>query len=221
MKVAAPILALCLAWMLAIPAHCADRELTDDSDPNVPPGVELRSWAIEGRSFPIEGRSYQIEGRSYPIEGLGTGIEGRGTLVEGAAKEIEAAGVKISENENEITLELSSDVLFDFDKSNIKPEAAEALRKVAELLKQYPNQSISLSGHTDSKGSDSYNDKLSLRRAQSVRDHLVKRGGVTNRNLTSYGYGKKKPVVPNQKPDGSDDPDGRQRNRRVEIKISK
>ena len=78
-----------------------------------------------------------------------------------------------------------------------------------------------IDGYTDSKGSDPYNQGLSDRRAESVRNWFVTKEGLRDVNFATKGYGAKNPVAPNTKPDGSDDPDGRQKNRRVEITVKK
>jgi outer membrane protein OmpA-like peptidoglycan-associated protein len=115
-----------------------------------------------------------------------------------------------------IVVDLPADVLFDFDKAVLRPDATPALKKAAELLEGYPDAPVRIVGHTDAKGTDVYNDPLSLRRAQAVAAWLKAQG----RSATSVtGAGKRQPVAENAHPDGSDDPDGRQRNRRVEILI--
>jgi outer membrane protein OmpA-like peptidoglycan-associated protein len=78
---------------------------------------------------------------------------------------------------------------------------------------------VLIEGYTDSKGKDSYNLKLSDRRASSVKKWLVENAGADAGHIKTKGWGEAKPAVPNEKPDGSDDPDGRQQNRRVEITI--
>lgn len=83
-------------------------------------------------------------------------------------------------------------IYFDFDKSDLKPEAKKDLNGLIELLVLNPNVSIELSSHTDRKGSDEYNDKLSQRRADAVVEYLIK-GGIAKARLTSVGYGKQKP----------------------------
>lgn len=83
-------------------------------------------------------------------------------------------------------------IFFDFDKSDLKPEAKKDLNGLIELLVLNPNVSIELSSHTDRKGSDEYNDKLSQRRADDVVEYLIK-GGIAKARLTSVGYGKQKP----------------------------
>lgn len=116
-----------------------------------------------------------------------------------------------------IVVDLPADVLFDFDKATIRPDAEPALTRAAELLKSYPQAETTIGGHTDSKGDDAYNDALSLRRAKAVADRLQ---GLAGRALAAEGFGEKRPVAPNARPDGADDPDGRQKNRRVEIRIT-
>ena len=106
---------------------------------------------------------------------------------------------------------------FDFDKATIRPDAEPALTRAAELLKSYPQAQVSIGGHTDAKGDDAYNEGLSLRRARAVAARLQREAG---RTLGAEGFGERRPVAPNVKPDGSDDPDGRQKNRRVEIRIT-
>lgn len=129
-------------------------------------------------------------------------------------------GLEIQETETEIKVELSGDVLFDFDRWDIRPEAEPVLQKVADVIKQYPNASVLIVGYTDSKGSDSYNLKLSQKRAESVKGWLAKKGGIRG-DITTRGLGEANPVAPNENPDGSDNPEGRQKNRRVEITVKK
>lgn len=108
------------------------------------------------------------------------------------------------------------DILFDVDKATLKVQAREILSKVCGILQVAGNvvggYSLSIEGHTDSTGSDEHNQKLSERRAQSVRDYLVT-CGLQTAALTSKGFGETQPLVSN------DTTDGRQRNRRVEIVI--
>ena len=120
-------------------------------------------------------------------------------------------------SEGVIVIDLPADVLFDFDKATIRPDAEPALARAAELLKSYPRAQVSIGGHTDAKGDDAYNEGLSLRRARAVAARLQREAG---RTLGAEGFGERRPVASNVKPDGSDDPDGRQKNRRVEIRIT-
>jgi len=106
-----------------------------------------------------------------------------------------------------------SDVLFDFNKYMLKPGAREKMAKVSGILLAYPGLRIQLEGHTDSIGSDDYNQKLSEQRANAVRDYLVEQG-VPGETVTAVGFGKSQPVASN------DTAEGRQRNRRVDMVVS-
>ena len=129
--------------------------------------------------------------------------------------------LQVTETESEIRIELSGDVLFDFDKADLRAQAEPVLIGVADVLKQHPDAAVTIAGYTDAKGSDSYNLKLSERRAASVKDWLVANGGIRGGNLSTMGYGEANPVAPNSNLDGSDNPEGRQKNRRVEIAVRK
>jgi outer membrane protein OmpA-like peptidoglycan-associated protein len=127
----------------------------------------------------------------------------------------------VKENDTEVRVELAADVLFDFDKADLLPRAEETLTKAAEFITQRSHGGVvRIEGHTDGKGSDSYNQKLSARRAASVRQWFEGHG-LKETRFSTEGFGAKRPVAPNTHPDGSDDPEGRQKNRRVEIVIRK
>lgn len=106
-----------------------------------------------------------------------------------------------------------SDVLFDFNKYTLKPEAREKLAKVSGILLAYPDLKLQVEGYTDSIGSDEYNQKLSEERANGVRDYLVSQS-VSDANVTAAGYGKNNPVADNSTNSG------RAQNRRVELVVS-
>ena len=129
--------------------------------------------------------------------------------------------LQIKETPTEIHIELAADVLFDFDKAIIKPQAAATLKQAAAVIRDKAKGVVRIKGYTDSKGADSYNQKLSERRAIAVNTWLVKNEGLKNVRFEAHGFGAKKPVAPNTKPDGSDYPEGRQKNRRVEIILKK
>ncbi|MCS7162019.1 MAG: OmpA family protein [Bacteroidia bacterium] len=101
-------------------------------------------------------------------------------------------------------------VFFDFDKATLRPESEVELRKVAEILRQNPSWRIEVQGHTDSVGHPAYNQNLSQRRAEAVRQFLIDQG-IAARRITARGYGATRPIAPNTTEDG------RARNRRVEI----
>ena len=107
---------------------------------------------------------------------------------------------------------LAADVLFDFDKSVLKPEGKSKLDDLATKVKAINLEVVIAIGHTDSIGSDAYNQKLSVRRAESVKAYLVSKGVEPNRIYTE-GKGEKQPVASNKTKDG------RQKNRRVEIEV--
>jgi outer membrane protein OmpA-like peptidoglycan-associated protein len=129
--------------------------------------------------------------------------------------------LKVKETDTELRIELAADVLFDFDKADILPKAETVLGQVAEVLRQKAKSSVRIEGHTDGKGSPGYNQKLSLRRADAVKNWLMKQDGLKRIQFVTAGFGATRPVAPNSKPDGTDDPDGRQKNRRVELIIKK
>src|SRR3972149_1415755 len=129
--------------------------------------------------------------------------------------------LEVKETDLEIRIELAADVLFDFDKADIRTQAQPALKQVAAIIKEKTKGPVRVEGHTDSKGSDPYNQKLSDRRANSVKDWLIKKEGLKNVRFSTAGFGAKKPAVSNTKPDGSDDTAGRQKNRRVVIVAGK
>jgi len=107
---------------------------------------------------------------------------------------------------------LAADVLFDFDKSVLKPEGKNKLDDLASKVKAINLEVVIAIGHTDSIGSDAYNQKLSVRRAESVKAYLVSKGVEPNRIYTE-GKGEKQPVASNKTKEG------RQKNRRVEIEV--
>lgn len=111
---------------------------------------------------------------------------------------------------------VGADALFEFDKAILTPDAEETLNALLPLLAKAGKHPASIEGHTDAKGSDSYNQTLSEKRAQTVKDWLVAKGALPAATPIQ-GWGKRRPVAPNTRPDGSDDPAGRQKNRRVEV----
>jgi outer membrane protein OmpA-like peptidoglycan-associated protein len=119
----------------------------------------------------------------------------------------------------EIMLDLSGDILFEFGSAAIQAAAAEQLAKVAHLIRQRSVGEVHVIGHTDSKGSDESNEKLSQARAVSVMRWLNQKEGVPASVMLGRGMGSKKPVAHNTMPDGSDNPAGRAKNRRVEIRF--
>lgn len=106
------------------------------------------------------------------------------------------------------------DVLFDTEKSELRPEAREALAKLSGIVLNYPSLRLTIEGHTDSSGSAQFNHTLSELRANAVRNYLVDQGGLEASSLSAQGLGEKTPVGDNFTPEG------REKNRRVEIILS-
>ncbi len=179
--------------------------------------VALALWVGSGVGWaqtPV-GRSDQPAGKVLDITGQVLDIVGLTSDVKGI--DLGIPGSHVTVTPREIRIELPADILFDFDKADIRPSAADALKKAAALVRERAKGPVRIEGHTDSKGNSTYNQKLSERRAESVRIWLVEREGLSNVKFVIQGYGATHPKVANTKPDGSDDPDGRQTNRRVEI----
>lgn len=129
--------------------------------------------------------------------------------------------LQVHESSSEIRIEMSADVLFDFDKATLSAKAQDSLEQAASIIREKAKGQVRIDGHTDSKGDERYNLRLSERRASAVKMWFVQKAGLADSRFVTHGYGEQRPVVSNTKPDGSDDPDGRQKNRRVEIVFSK
>lgn len=112
-----------------------------------------------------------------------------------------------------IEIEFESKILFDFDKSNLQPAAKKSLDELVTILKKYPDTNIEIQGHTDNKGTDSYNEALSQKRANAVMIYLVDKGIASSR-LNPKAYGERYPKYSN------DTEEGRAQNRRVEFLIT-
>jgi len=141
------------------------------------------------------------------IKGITTGIQ----------SVLQDLGAKVTAHE--VKIELDADVLFDFDKYNLKPEATESLKKVSQVVQSYAQAPLLIEGHTDGMGTHAHNMKLSDDRAASVKHWLVQNAAVPENRITTRGWGETKPVAPNKNPNGTDNPAGRQKNRRVELTL--
>lgn len=125
---------------------------------------------------------------------------------------LENTGVSVTRNGENIILNLPGNITFEVDKSDVKPDFVEVLGSVALVLNEYKSTMIEVAGHTDSTGSESYNQLLSQQRAQSVSNVLM-RDGVAAVRIDTVGYGETRPVATNNTPQG------RQQNRRVELTL--
>jgi len=109
-------------------------------------------------------------------------------------------------------------IYYNYNKADIRDDAAKELDKLVQLLADNPEIRIELGSHTDSVDDNAYNMNLSQRRAESAVKYLVQHGIAPDR-LTAKGYGEEHPIARNTNPDGTDNPVGRQKNRRTEFKI--
>jgi outer membrane protein OmpA-like peptidoglycan-associated protein len=150
-----------------------------------------------------------LEGKVLDIEGVTLGLDAV----------LRDLGAQVTDRE--IHIELSADVLFDFDKAELRPDALASLREVAAVIAGNPGRPVLIEGHTDDKGTDAYNQALSERRAASVKSWLVGDGGIEAQRISTRGLGETRPKLPNEAPDGSDSRPNRQQNRRVEITIQR
>lgn len=147
------------------------------------------------------------------VGGVAGGLIGR--YMDKQAQDIqeEVKEAKVERTEEGIQITFDSAILFDVNKSDLKPETKNSLTKFSEILKKYPDTNLLIEGHTDSTGSDEYNLKLSRQRSQAVADFLSGLGVFPSR-FTVVGHGEARPIAKN------DTPEGRQLNRRVEISIT-
>jgi len=114
---------------------------------------------------------------------------------------------------------LTIHVNFAFDKSDLTKADVAELNKAIDFVRKHSGSKVELGGYTDSKGTEEYNQKLSERRAEAVKQYLIKEGAVNKARISARGYGESKPIAPNTTKDGKDNPAGRAENRRVEILI--
>ncbi|MEO2082776.1 MAG: OmpA family protein [Desulfurobacteriaceae bacterium] len=124
----------------------------------------------------------------------------------------ESKPVAVVKEANKVRVVLKDSVLFDFNSYKLKPEAKDIIRRIARTLKENPNTVIVVAGYTDSTGSFDYNVSLSEKRAEAVRNELIL-NGVNPTRIVVFGCGPKKPIAPNNTPEG------RSLNRRVEIMV--
>ncbi|HHN66623.1 MAG TPA: OmpA family protein [Thermopetrobacter sp.] len=163
--------------------------------------------------LPLTRQALPITAQMLPIERAVKPLKAKTDAVARAMQALKAQRTR----QGELKLNISADVLFAFDRADIRPQAAHALAQVALLIREKRPRRVRIEGHTDAKGSDAYNMRLSLRRAKAVRTWLAGKEGIPLKLMTVKGFGERKPVAPNTRADGSDDPDGRRLNRRVEI----
>jgi outer membrane protein OmpA-like peptidoglycan-associated protein len=201
--------------------------MASQSGVDLAPGQLFNAWA----KFPappeaVQKVSVMIDGappfENIEIAGTGTGSAGAGTAVAGRITGLDDAlkALHADVTTHEIRIALAADVMFDFDKADLKQDAEPVLAKVVTILKAYPGASLSVEGHADAKGNETYNQTLSEKRAANVAHWLAAQANLDAASVHARGWGQSKPIAPNTKPDGSDNPEGRAINRRVEIIVT-
>ena len=169
--------------------------------------ARLRAQQAQAQAMSAEQRAAQQQATANAALAQASAAQDRVRALEAQLREMEAL-----QTERGLIVTLG-DVLFAFNKAELTPQATPRLDKLASFLRQFPDRRLLIEGYTDSVGSDGYNQDLSQRRAQSVRDALAQRG-VDPSRITAMGYGKGFPVADNTSPEG------RAMNRRVEIVIA-
>ncbi len=150
------------------------------------------------------------------LGGVAGGSIGRYMDNQEAAMRQQLAGVEaanIQRNANLLAITFKSDFMFDVNSSNLKAGSYDEITRVAQVLNQYPQTTIQVAGHTDSTGSETYNQELSVKRANAVKNALIGQG-VNPARMTVVGFGESQPVADNSTEAG------RQMNRRVVITIT-
>ena len=157
--------------------------------------------------------------RTEKIVGAGIGAvagAGVGAYMDAQEKKLReqtaGTGVDVVRQGDELLLRMPSGITFATDQSAVQPQFQSTLNQVAQTLSEYPKTMIDVLGHTDSDGSEAYNQALSERRAQSVASYIGSHGVAAVR-MATRGYGEMQPIASNETPDG------KAQNRRVEIKI--
>jgi len=200
MKPLLPIALVCLACGCSQPEAPAGSQQEAQQPPSetTPPSAAPQAQPPAAQGSALTGTVSGLTGDVSQLQGL-----------------VDALGGEI--RDNEIYVALPADTLFEFDKAQIRPGAEAGLRTLAELIGKTQG-TVQLKGYTDAKGEDAYNLTLSKRRADAVKIWLTT-NGVPGARLQASGFGEADPVAPNQRPDGTDDAEGRAKNRRVEAII--
>lgn len=162
----------------------------------------------------VAGKDYALEFENYGNFNKKVKVTTKG-IVESDTIHLQHIGVNLVPKQPMIV----KNVYYDFDKSVLSSKAKRVIdTTLLVVMRETPQIVIEISSHTDSKGEAEYNKKLSQARAESVVNYLIKKG-IDSKRLYAKGYGEEKPIAPNENPDGSDNPEGREKNRRTEFKI--
>jgi outer membrane protein OmpA-like peptidoglycan-associated protein len=207
------MVALCIPLILA---GCAAPQTKTQKGALIGTGVGAAAGAGLGQAIGGDTKATLLgAGIGAVVGGLAGGTMGRYMDNQEAAMRQQLAGVEaanVQRNADVLAITFKADMLFDFDSSTLKAGAYDEIARVAQVLVQYPQTNITIAGHTDNKGTETYNQQLSERRAQVVKNALAGQG-VNPGRLSVVGYGESRPVASNNTESG------RQHNRRVEITI--
>jgi outer membrane protein OmpA-like peptidoglycan-associated protein len=218
-KIATTGLAAALAGAMLL-TSCATYtgQTSDPNDPNRTRRNALIGAAIGAAAGLVSGDD-AVERRQQALVGAGVGALAGGAI--GAYQdrqearlrsELAGTGVDVSRQGNNITLNMPGSITFAFDSANLQPQFHSVLDDVASTLAEYNQTVVEVAGHTDSVGTDAYNQTLSVQRAQSVANYLMGKGLVRDRFIVT-GAGETRPIASN------DTDAGRAQNRRVEITL--
>jgi outer membrane protein OmpA-like peptidoglycan-associated protein len=209
-------LVICIAFALTI-AGCAQPMTKTQKGAAIGTGVGAAAGAGLGQAIGGDTKGTLIgAGIGAVVGGLAGGGIGRYMDNQEATMRQQLAGVEganIQRNADMLAVTFKSDVLFATNSEALKAGSYDEISRVAQVLNQYPETTIMIAGHTDSTGSDTYNQQLSERRAMSVKNALTGQG-VNPARMSAVGYGESKPIADNNTESG------RQTNRRVAITIT-
>ncbi len=218
-KIAMTGFAAAMAGVLLL-TSCASYtgQTSDPNDPNRTRRNALIGAAIGAAAGLVSGDS-AVERRQQALVGAGVGALAGGAI--GAyqdrqearlRRDLAGTGVDVSRQGNNITLNMPGAITFAFDSANLQPQFHPVLDDVASTLAEYNQTVVEVAGHTDSVGTDAYNQTLSVQRAQSVANYLMGKGLMRDRFIVT-GAGETRPIASN------DTEEGRAQNRRVEITL--
>jgi len=211
---------LCAMLAATLLASCATYtgQTNDPNDPNRTKRGALIGAGLGAVAGLLSGGD-AVERRQHAMVGAGVGALAGGAIgayqdrQEAALRrDLAGSGVDVVRQGDNITLNMPGAITFAFDSSNLQPQFQPVLDNVAQTLNQYNQTVIEVAGHTDSTGTDAYNQTLSVQRATSVANYLQMRG-VAQQRMIVTGAGESRPIASN------DTEAGRAQNRRVEITI--
>jgi OOP family OmpA-OmpF porin len=165
----------------------------------------VKSAILDGAEVPVRGATKTVSPtNTTTYTGECTGVGGTQTA---------SATVTVTAPPPKVLDKMTLRVNFDFDKSVIREADEAELKKAVGFVRKYPNANVKIEGHTDSMGTEQYNEKLSEQRADAVQNYLIQKGAVQRANISTVGYGESRPIADNKTDEG------RAENRRVDILI--